>query len=61
MRQTVITAGKFIEASEDLTDAECMYIDEFKYSGEVSTKCVMVGGCKEPCYWGRHNALDRNV
>ena len=51
---------KYLEG-EDLTDAECMYIDEFKYSGEVSTKCVMVGGCKEPCYWGRYNALDRDV
>ena len=61
MRQTVNTIEAFKEHYDDLSKMCRMYVDELISDSKISTKCTLLGNCKEPCYWGSAGALNRLI
>lgn len=56
MAQTEETAKRFIEHCKNHYTSEVLqsYVDKFTdYKGNVATKCIMLGCCKEPCRYSK--------
>ena len=64
MRQTLLTSQYFLSQYDEVNAMTKKYLDILKNTTStcgVNTKCVLLGECKEPCFWGMQNALTRMV
>lgn len=66
MHQTKNTVELFLKGMFSFSDSGLAYLKELGIFSEVvgtkvATKCMMCGGCEEPCRYGAGGALDRKV
>ena len=61
MEQVKDTAQRFMDNYTNMNSMEQLYVEQLSRNGGMPTKCTLLHSCKEPCYWGKKQALDRLI